>query len=99
VPVSLLASSRFDSLSKIGRVNAPVVVMHSATDRWVPMTAVRDLFARALEPKLMIETTGGHNRAGFDNVEQLRAALSAFWPTTAVDDSESGGWHGPRAAR
>jgi len=98
VPVSLLASSRFDSLGKIGRVRAPVVVVHSPSDRWVPMAAARELFARAGGPKVMIETTGGHNRAGFDNVDELRAALSAFWPTTAVDDSESGGWHGPRAS-
>jgi hypothetical protein len=63
------------------------------------MAAVRALFARAAEPKLMIETTGGHNRAGFDDVEELRAALAAFWPTTAVDDSESPHWHGSRATR
>jgi pimeloyl-ACP methyl ester carboxylesterase len=99
VPVSLLASSRFDSLSKIGSVRAPVVVIHSGADRWVPMAAARELFARARGPKLMVETTGGHNRAGFDDVEELRATLGAFWPTTSVDDSESPAWHGARATQ
>jgi pimeloyl-ACP methyl ester carboxylesterase len=96
VPVGLLASSRFDSLSKIGGVRAPVVVIHSGNDRWVPMTAARELFTRAPGPKLMVETSGGHNRAGFDDVEELRATLAAFWPTTVVDDSESASWHDAR---
>jgi pimeloyl-ACP methyl ester carboxylesterase len=80
VPVRLLASSRFDSLGKIGRVRAPVVVIHAADDRWVPIEAARSLFGEARSPKLMLETLGGHNGAGFEDVVQLRDALARFWP-------------------
>ena len=84
VPVRFLASNRFDSLSKIGRVRAPVVVVHAVNDRWVPLTAARALFERAVGPKTMLETAGGHNGAGFADVDQLRDALAAFWPVAVA---------------
>ena len=83
VPVGFLASSRFDSIAKIGNVHAPVVVVHAVNDRWVPLDAARALFARVPGRKLMLETGGGHNGAGFADVDQLRDALAAFWPVTA----------------
>jgi pimeloyl-ACP methyl ester carboxylesterase len=90
VPVRLLASSRFDSLGKIGRVGAPVVVIHAADDRWVPIEAARALFAEARSPKLMLETLGGHNGAGFEDVVQLRDALAHFWPAVPQPPLSSG---------
>ena len=83
MPVRYLASSQFDSIGKIGSVHAPVVVVHAVNDRWVPLAAARALFARVPGPKLMLETAGGHNGAGFADVDQLRDALAAFWPVAA----------------
>ena len=42
-PVSLLARSRFDSLSKISRVEVPIVIAHARNDRFVPIEAGRSL--------------------------------------------------------
>jgi hypothetical protein len=101
VPVRLLASSRFDSLGKIGRVGAPVVVIHAANDRWVPIEAARALFAEARSRKLMLETFGGHNGAGFEDVTQLRDALAHFWPSSPqplLSSADAAGGMLPRSA-
>jgi len=79
-PVSLLPSNRFDSLSKIPRVDVPVLIVHSRNDRFVPIAAGRALYAAATAPKLMLETGGGHNSAGFSPVSELADGLARFWP-------------------
>ena len=79
-PVGLLATQRFDSISKAARVRVPVLQVHAPTDRLVPMAAARALFERFPGPKLLLETGGGHNRAGFDGTNALEAALTRFWP-------------------
>jgi pimeloyl-ACP methyl ester carboxylesterase len=88
-PVSLLASQRFDSMSKADRIRVPVLQVHASTDRLVPLAAARALFDRFPGPKLMLETGGGHNRAGFAGDSALVEALSRFWPprTSTGDDA------------
>jgi fermentation-respiration switch protein FrsA (DUF1100 family) len=51
VPASLLVIDRFDSLSRIGKVKAPILVMHGERDRVVPVRYGRTLFNAAPEPK------------------------------------------------
>jgi hypothetical protein len=51
VPVGLLMKDRYDSLSRIGRVEAPLLVVHGDADRVVPVAFGRELFAAAGEPK------------------------------------------------
>jgi fermentation-respiration switch protein FrsA (DUF1100 family) len=84
-PVSLLARSRFDSLSKIRRVAVPIVIVHALGDRFVPIDAGRALYAAASAPKVMLETGGGHNSAGFSPVSDLAGALEQFWPIDSAD--------------
>lgn len=88
VPVHYLATNRFDSSAKVDRLRVPVVVFHSAYDRLIPLQAARDLFAKIIAPKRMIETGGGHNGAGFADIEALRAAMWEFWPPSADDRDE-----------
>jgi uncharacterized protein len=84
VPVNFLATNRFDSNAKIERVGVPVIVFHSAADRLIPLQTARDLFAKITARKRMIETTGGHNSAGFADPDALRDAMWSFWPPSAV---------------
>lgn len=80
-PVTLLASNRFDSLSKIARVDVPVLIVHSPRDRFVPIDAGRALYAAATSRKVMLETGGGHNSAGFSPIDELAQAMEEIWPT------------------
>jgi alpha-beta hydrolase superfamily lysophospholipase len=81
LPVSLILTQRFDTLSKIGRVHVPVLVTHGTDDTIVPFSMGEQLFAAANEPKrfIRVEGAGHHNLSGVA-FEEYRAALSALFP-------------------
>jgi fermentation-respiration switch protein FrsA (DUF1100 family) len=61
LPVRWLLLDRFDSLRVIGGARAPVLVMHGARDRIVPVAMGRAVFAAAPDPKeLWIAPHAGH---------------------------------------
>jgi uncharacterized protein len=51
VPASRMVVDRFDSLSRIAEVKAPILVLHGESDRVVPIRYGRTLFDAAPEPK------------------------------------------------
>jgi len=51
VPASVLLRDRFDSISRIGYVKAPILLLHGERDRVVPIRFGRALFDAAPEPK------------------------------------------------
>lgn len=61
IPARWLIWDRFDLLSKIGRVSAPILVLIGGDDKIVPPAFSRTLFAAAPEPKEMFfAPRGGH---------------------------------------
>lgn len=86
VPVRYLASNRFDSILKIGNVRVPVLVVHGQRDGRVPIEAGRALFRNVVAPKMMLETSGRHNDAGFEDVSALGDAMTTFWPAARAAD-------------
>lgn len=61
LPVEALIQDRFDNLSKIARVRAPLLVIHGDRDAGVPLAQGRRLFERAREPKSFHVVAGaGH---------------------------------------
>jgi len=61
-PVRLMLKDHFDSLSRIGKVNAPTLVLHGARDQVVPMTLGQELFNAAPGPKeLWTVENGAHS--------------------------------------
>ena len=62
LPVSALLRTKYDSLSKIGNVRAPLLVLHGDRDEVVPFEGGRKLFEAAGEPKRFYTISGaGHN--------------------------------------
>jgi fermentation-respiration switch protein FrsA (DUF1100 family) len=51
VPAALLIWDRYDSLSRIGRVKAPILILGGGRDAVVPVSFSRTLFDAAPEPK------------------------------------------------
>ncbi|MGH7045702.1 MAG: alpha/beta hydrolase [Stellaceae bacterium] len=51
LPVGIMLRDRFDSLSRIGRIGAPLLVLHGEQDRLVPARMGRALLAAAAAPK------------------------------------------------
>jgi len=61
LPLRWALSARYDTLSKIPRLNCPVLVLHSQQDDIVPFEMGMRLFAAAPEPKSFFEMRGDHN--------------------------------------
>ena len=69
-PIDWLLTQRFDSLSKVDRLQMPVLFIHGTADNVVPVEMSKKLFDAAPEPKqLYIVSDGGHN-----NVAQIGGA-------------------------
>ena len=82
LPVRWMLRDRFDSAAKIGRIEAPLLIIHGDEDRVVPQARGRALFEAAAEPKTWIPIPGaGHNdlraRLGDAYFERLDAFIRA----------------------
>ena len=51
IPAALLVRDRFDSLSRVGRLGAPLLILHGERDRIVPVGHGRALLEAAAPPK------------------------------------------------
>ena len=61
---TMILSQKFDSLSKIGRVRMPVLIVHGDADRYVPTRFSEALYAAAAAPKhLLLVRNGSHNNS------------------------------------
>ena len=91
IPAAYLVRDKFDSLSKIGEIDAPLLVMHSEHDGVVPVEMGRELFAAAGEPK----TWRGFAQAGHNDLYDFGAAdavlafLSELMGTPAEPDTKT----------
>jgi fermentation-respiration switch protein FrsA (DUF1100 family) len=73
LPVRLLMKDQFRSDDRIGKVTAPVLIMHGVRDRIVPFRLGERLFALANEPKQFVRfADGGHE--DLDRYDHLAAA-------------------------
>ena len=62
LPVKLLLSQKFDSLSKMRELRMPVLIVHGAGDVYVPSRFSEELYAAAPEPKKLLVVDGAtHN--------------------------------------
>jgi fermentation-respiration switch protein FrsA (DUF1100 family) len=65
LPARFLIKDRFDALSRIGAVKAPLLVLQGARDEVVPPRLGQALFAAAAEPKeIWVAPQGNHNDLG-----------------------------------
>ena len=82
VPVRPLLKDHFDSLSRIGRVRAPILVMQGARDRLVPPAMGRALIAAAMAmTELWVAPDAGHEDLGpFGAVEAAARFVARYVP-------------------
>lgn len=76
LPVKLLMKDRYNNISKIGSVEAPIFVFHGTKDRVVPTKFGRKLFEHAPDPKFMEIIEGGnhndlYNRGAFQKIDNF----------------------------
>jgi fermentation-respiration switch protein FrsA (DUF1100 family) len=62
LPVRLLMKDQFRSDERIARINVPILILHGALDRVVPMALGERLYGLANEPRQMVRfPNGDHN--------------------------------------
>lgn len=80
LPFEALVTQRFDAASRIGKLQAPVLVLHGSRDRLISPELGRALFERAPEPKRFVLVEGGtHHNAGAVGLAQYRVALGELF--------------------
>jgi fermentation-respiration switch protein FrsA (DUF1100 family) len=91
-PLAILAGTRFDSLSRVGKLPVPVFVAHGDGDDIVPFALGERLFAAAHEPKRFFRAAGAHHNDVFESPGLLDAIADfARAATAAASDRAPGG--------
>lgn len=79
LPVESLLNQRFDSLSKIGSLKIPLLLIHGTWDSLVPYQMSQRLFERAPQQKALKLIDGGeHNNNDIIAPLEYRAAVGEF---------------------
>lgn len=80
LPVYWLLKDRFDSLKHIGKVKAPLLVLHGERDRVVPVRFGRKLFAAAPAPKMAFFSGEATHYTLYEHgaFARIRSFLSGF---------------------
>src|SRR5262249_20137385 len=75
----LIITGGFDSLSKIGSVQVPKLILQGDSDTMVPPAMARRLYDAAPDPKqIAIIPGGGHENSAVVNAKAYFVALNAF---------------------
>jgi uncharacterized protein len=83
LPVKLLLSQKFDSLSKIRQLRIPVLIVHGGGDNYVPSRFSEELYAAAPEPKRLLLVEGAtHNNCLRVGSAEYRAAIHSLFGLT-----------------
>lgn len=65
-PLAFFAGNKFNNLDKIGRLKAPLLIIHGTEDSVTPFYMGKRLFSMAPEPKQFVAIPGGgHNDIGW----------------------------------
>ena len=79
LPLRLIITERFDSLSKIGSIRLPKLILQGDSDTMVPPVMARRLYDAAPDPKqIALIPGGGHENSAVVNAPAYFAALNAF---------------------
>jgi len=71
LPVKLLLRDRYDNLTKLAQIRAPVLVLHGTADALIPASHARALAAAAPRADLELVPGYGHELA-FEPIAQAR---------------------------
>jgi hypothetical protein len=82
LPVQMFIRDRYDSLSRIRGIAAPLLIVHGEKDELIPIEMGRELFAAAPEPKTFaaIEGAGHADHYLYGSYDAIHAWLDQGWP-------------------
>ena len=78
-PLDLIVHQRFDSISKVGRMQIPVLYIHGTADTYVPPEMSRKLFDHTVSSKqIKLIDGGGHNNSAQVGGDEYLQAVRDF---------------------
>lgn len=89
LPISLIASNRYDSASKIGVIHCHELFIHATDDHSIPISFGRQLYQQAVGDKRLVEMRGDHNTIYLADKGKFVDAISSF----LNDLPEREAWH------
>jgi fermentation-respiration switch protein FrsA (DUF1100 family) len=79
LPIRLILTGRFDSVSRIGSLHLPKLIVHGEADTMVPPLMAHRLYDAAPDPKqIAMIPGGGHENSAVVNAAAYFAALDGF---------------------
>lgn len=93
-PARLLVRDRFDTKSKIDRVDVPLLILHGAADRTIPVDHAIRLAARAPRAQLVVLPHAGHIDLYEHGAQEVLGAFLANLPTQAMIEVHNASCHG-----
>lgn len=78
IPIRTIMRNPFESVLKVGRIDAPMLLLHSPEDKVIPIEEGRRLFAAAPDPKQFVEVRGGHIDPADVDAQVYFRAVHAF---------------------
>ena len=78
LPVRLLLRFEYNTAEYLGRVDCPVLIVHSRDDEIMPFNHGQRLFESAKEPKKFLEITGTHNNGFITPGKRYEDGLYTF---------------------
>jgi len=78
LPVRLLLRFKYNTAEYLGRINCPVLIVHSRNDEIMPFSHGQRLFEMAKEPRKFLEITGTHNDGFITSGKRYEEGLNAF---------------------
>lgn len=92
LPLGPLITQRFDALSNVKKIHAPLLVVHGTADNLINPTLGRKLYDAATVPKMFVLIQGGsHHNLNLIGQTQYRTALSQLFLMKEPPDTLAGG--------
>lgn len=104
LPIAPFITQRFDAISRVKEISAPLLVVHGAADSLINPTLGKKLYDAATVPKMFVLVEGGsHHNANSIGQAQYREALTQLFrmkepPDPRAADSAAAVGHGPSVA-
>ncbi|MFT5507080.1 MAG: fermentation-respiration switch protein FrsA (DUF1100 family) [Hyphomicrobiaceae bacterium] len=83
LPVQVLILDRYDSLSRINQINAPLLIVHGDQDDLIPIAMGRELHEGAVQPKQFSSIIGGGHSDHhlFGSYDVIHTWIDGTWTT------------------
>jgi len=78
LPLRFLLRFQYSTAEYLGRIDCPVLIVHSRDDEIMPFSHGRQLFEMAGEPKELLEICGTHNEGFITSGKLYEQGLEAF---------------------